>query len=512
MDSVGVGIECFDVSNSVKNLTDSEGRSPRSGARRFDLGRPETKIRKAIIYTRVSNDTSGRARSVSEQEEECRLLCEDNGWEIEEVIQDNDVGASRWSKGYRPGFERLHRILRPGHVLVMWESSRGTRKLSEFVEFRDLCAERQVLWCFKGRIYDPSHSGDRAITAYDAIRDEEEAERTRDRVLRAMRVRAKEGKPHGRLPYGYRRLINPRNGRTEGWEIDRDEAAIVREIVNRLLGGQSTYAICRDLNDRLVPSPRRSEKDPGRPWEPNKLRRMLMSPTYAALVYRHGEFIGEGEWDPILTEDEHRRVVAILTDPRRASVPERGPEPKHLLTGIATCGVCGSPVSWFGPRRQKTPGYKCKGRSCVTRNALKVDELVVDTMLGLLRDERVLKLLNETSPEEGPSEHLINAQTLQQRLESFYAEAADGKLSAAALSSIEARMLPQIEEARRLAASAAGNPRLLQLTGDDAREVWESLTLVEQREIVRSALVVRILPSRRGYVFDESSVDISWRE
>ncbi|NKR80190.1 recombinase family protein [Rhodococcus hoagii] len=63
---------------------------------------------RAIIYARVSADQSGRGRSVSEQEAECRAICQREGWDVAEVLSDNDVGASRFSRVKdRPAYERL---------------------------------------------------------------------------------------------------------------------------------------------------------------------------------------------------------------------------------------------------------------------------------------------------------------------------------------------------------------------------------------------------------------------
>src|SRR6516164_1177897 len=97
---------------------------------------------RAIIYTRVSADQTGQGRSVASQEAECRAVCERNGWEVAEVLCDNDIGASRWSGKDRPEYKKLATILRQGDVLVTWEASRAQRDLDEYVELRKLCAER----------------------------------------------------------------------------------------------------------------------------------------------------------------------------------------------------------------------------------------------------------------------------------------------------------------------------------------------------------------------------------
>ena len=100
-------------------------------------------VKRAIIYTRVSADR-GKARSVAEQEQECRAECERRGWPVAEVLTDNDRSATRYATKDRPQYARLRELLTPGDVLVFWEASRAQRDMARYVELRDLCADRGV--------------------------------------------------------------------------------------------------------------------------------------------------------------------------------------------------------------------------------------------------------------------------------------------------------------------------------------------------------------------------------
>lgn len=480
---------------------------------------------RAVIYARVSSDKSGRAKSVAEQVEECRDVCEANGWNIFEIVTDNSIGASRHSGGRRrPGYERLQQVLKAGDVLVQWESSRGTRNLAEYVDMRDLCAERNVLWCFKNRIYDPSHGDDRFMTGLDALRDEAEAERIRDRVLRASRARARTGAPHGKMPYGYTRRVVDDRGTTE-WVPDPVTAPIVREIIHGILGGQTIYAIARDLNERGIPGPGEGVNST---WLTRRIRTLVLTPTYAGKRVHKGEIVGDATWEPLITEDEHRRLVALLNDPRRLTNPRRGNAPHHLLSGIAVCGVCGDALVWRGPRStargEKLPKYVCKLGYHVGRRADKVDEKVNNWMVSLFSDPRMRE---ELAPAEGDDqdqhygEALARVQELRQRLEVFYADAADGKISTSGLSAIEARMIPQIEAAEAEVTAARGvavSGPLAQLVSDcasepDTKAWWESQTLEVRRAAIRAAVDVVVLPQPpMGRRWDDRFVQVSWRQ
>ncbi|HVL85053.1 MAG TPA: recombinase family protein, partial [Pseudonocardia sp.] len=60
--------------------------------------------KRAIIYTRVSSDPSGRRVSVASQEAENRAFCQRQGWTVVDVVTDNDRSASRFAVQQREGY------------------------------------------------------------------------------------------------------------------------------------------------------------------------------------------------------------------------------------------------------------------------------------------------------------------------------------------------------------------------------------------------------------------------
>lgn len=470
-----------------------------------------------MIYTRVSQDTSGFARSVTEQEKECRAVCQRNGWPVDRVVTDNDIGASRWSQKKRPGYQSLPGILRPGHVLVAWESSRATRIPRETEDLIDLCMERGAVLCYSGAVLDPEVPADRLMLRVTGAMGAHEADLTRNRVLRDVRARVAEGKPHGRMPYGYSRVVTDMTtGRTE-WKPDPVQAPIVREIVDRVLAGASLFVIARDLDARGVTPPSRGgDHPPAESWMPRRMRTMLLSPTYAGLRTHRGVVTGKGSWEPIITETEHQRLAAILTNPARKT-HHSGSTPVHLLSGIAVCGVCGKELRWFGPKSVKTPTYQCPDNH-VRRRADRLDELVTAAMLAYLSDPRARTALSEGDETTNVGAALAEARELRQRLDSFYDQAADGSLSPAALTRIEAKLLPRIEQAEAAARQAVLDPAIAHvvaasMASGDASVVWEALPLEDQRAAIRSALTVRVdVQPPMGRRFDRRYVKIRWRE
>ncbi|UQE73879.1 recombinase family protein [Gordonia sp. PP30] len=471
---------------------------------------------RAIIYCRVSSDTSGRGKSVSEQEKECRDVAAREDWDVAEVLVDNDVGASRYSRGERPAYDRLRGILAAGDVLVTWEASRAQRDLRAYLDLRELCAERGILWCYSGKIHDLSRGDDRFATGLDALLAEKEVEQTRDRVLRAVRATREAGRPHGKLAYGYRIIRDEHTGRSITRVPDPDTAPIVREVVRRLLAGETIYSVCRDLNAREVPPPRPRRDGTVGAWIPTTLREIARNPTYAGLVTHRKKIVGEGVWEPIITRDEHERLAAVLSDPSRTTRPPRGSQPRWLLTGIAECGHCGAPMTKISNRGATS--YMCKGnqptggrRFCVCRVMHKVDPFVTESVLRRLEGQDLVT--DRASSDADYAAAVEEVRALRQRLDGFVTAAAAGEVSPVSLARIEATLMPKIEAAEQRARARVSSPIVAAMMGPDARARWDDLSLMRRRDLIRAMVEIKIFrigTGRRIYPAGEG-IELTWK-
>lgn len=486
---------------------------------------------RALIYTRVSRDPKQRLRSVREQEQECRAWCEREGWTVVRVVTDSDRSASRYAKRGRDGYDAALAEIRARTVdmLVAWEASRAQRDLAAFVALRAQCEKHNVLYAYSGRVYDLSRSDDRFSTALDALVAEREVDATRDRLLRTVRMQAEQGRPHGRIPYGYRREYDPETRMLVGQFVDEEQAAVVTEAAERVLGGDSLRAICRDFNRRGIPTPRKpravtpSEQVVSE-WETGTLRQILKGPAIAGLRQYQGKVIGTASWPAILTESTWRQLKATLTDPSRLTTTHRGTAPRHLLTSIAECAVCGKRLKHsFSTRRLRGGGYGCRQEGCMKVTASKpgVDAVVVETLLAYLerKDVRAAILAAYTAAQtDDPAPELANLRELRTRLDAAVEQCANGDLSAAMLGRLEARLVPQIDHLERILADrTAPNPDVAALLNSgDLRDAWSRLErtgtdgLVARRQIIRGLVRVRVHPSKSkgGRTFDPSRVEI----
>ncbi|NEN51041.1 recombinase family protein [Modestobacter muralis] len=459
---------------------------------------------RAALYTRVSSDPNDRGRSVAEQEAECRAVCERNGWTVVEVFSDNDRSASRYATKDRPQYRRLIEFVeaRSCDVLVTWEASRAQRDLLAYGRLRDLCEAKGVLLSYSGRTYDMRDAEDRFGTGLDALLAERESDQTRKRVLRAVRANAAAGSPHGRMLYGYRREYGP-DRRLLRQVPDEDSAPIVREAARRVLSGETPYAVAQDLNRRGVPTPTGG----ARGWDLTQVKRLCVNPGYAGKRVHQGKVVGDAAWPALLDEGTHHALVARLTDPKRRS--QRDSAIRHLLSGVAVCGVCGGRV-----RVQKNRGsdaYLCVDGFHVSRREDLVDNLVEAVTVARLQRPDVLELL-AAGDDEDVAGALDEVREKRARLEGFYDAAAAGNLTAAALSRIEANLLPEIAAAERRAHGAVLSPIVADVAGHDAAERWAGLTMPQKREVITTLMEVRIMPAGRGNrAFRPEDIEITWR-
>jgi site-specific DNA recombinase len=457
---------------------------------------------RALIYTRVSKDPKARGRSTREQETECREVCDDEGWDVIDVVTDNHRSASRYAKRDREGWGNVKELLSTGRVdvLVTWEASRTGRDLDAYVELRNLCEANGVLWSYSGETYDLAKRSDRKRTAMDAIDAEDEAERSRERILRSTRAQAVSGKPHGRRLYGYDRQYDSTTGELVNNVADPAEAAIVVEVARRFAGGESAYSICVDLNRRGIPTGTGSE------WRGDQIKRMLTNPAYVGDRVHQGEIVGPASWAAILEQDVFDICQVRYADPARTTNRDKR-DLRHLLTGIARCGKCGARM-YRGHDRKHRDIYSCKAGLHLARDMKQVDAYVISHVLDLLsRDVHDLVIADEPDGED----HRVVIVELRRRLDDAYATFSAGGLTAAGLGRVEADLLARIAAAEREARRAVPVPAIVfDIAGPDVEARWDALLIEERRTVVKAVVDITILPVQTTgrHVFDPDGVRV----
>ncbi len=348
-------------------------------------------------------------------------------------------------------------------MVLAYSNSRLTRRPRELEDLIDLHAETGVL--IKTVVSgddDLSTADGRMVARIKANVDAAEAERTAERVARAHKQLALDGRHNGPRPFGW----DFNDDRT--LRINPAEAAVVRECVQRVLAGDGIWKITRDLNDRGI------RTSTGQTWATQVLRRMLLRWRNCGVRTHRGKDVGVGQWEPIIDRATHERVVALLTDPARKS-NNRGTEAKYLLTSVAYCGECGGHVVGTnefsyklksGRTRLYPHSYKCPRAGCmkVQRRMADVDEHVTRVVLGVLERDGVRLLGGDPVAAESARERIA---ALEAKLALAADQFADDVITGEQLQRITARLRPDLdaERTRLRQAQPDQRPRRLRRAG-----------------------------------------------
>jgi hypothetical protein len=234
-------------------------------------------------------------------------------------------------------------------------------------------------------------------------------------------------------------------------------------------------------------------------------------------------------------------VRALLADPSRNT--RRGRKQRHLLSGIALCGgpMASDPEKCCGGAIMANAGdyYRCgSGRNGtprpeavqhVYRKRSELDEYVRELAIARLarEDARDLLVPSEKSSEDNPQELQKQIRKLRAREKELAEAFAEGEITRAQQAAASKKLRTQREDLESRAAVAAHSTRAslvpemsaaeVAATADEAREVaeqvWDSLSIERQRDVVRHLMTVTVLPSnRRGRnPFKTSDVKVEWR-
>lgn len=465
-------------------------------------------------YQRVSKVVRGHDRSPEEQHQDNARGADRHGWTLGAAYRDK-VSASRYGRKVREDWQRLVGDLEHDRfgasILILWESSRGSRQMSEWVQLLELCERRavRIYVTADGKLYDPADARDRRSLLEDAIDAEYESAKTSKRTLRSAASTAVDGKPGpGLPPFGYRRVYDPTTGRRVGQEIEPAEAKVVKELYDRLKAGHTLRAITADLDAREIRT-----RD-GRPFISSTLRSMALNRAYLGervhdpgrATVRQGRLspravVTVGSWPAIVDSSVWMAVHKLLTDEER--ITRRPGRAEHWLAGIAVCDVCGGPMRARVRKDMTTPEmfYVCHRATHVTIPYDELDAYAEAVLLAYMERPDVAEVLTAT-PDDPAALALAEAAlaTVERDIEDLADRASAGGPVARKLLDLN---LPKLEKrlagakARCAELTAPSRLRGLIEPGKDVRRRWKVAPMPARREISRLVFVPDLLGELR---------------
>ena len=374
---------------------------------------------RTVIYARFSSDNQN-PRSTADQISLCRQRAEQEGWSVVAVFEDAAIsGAAGIDEHQRPGLNAMLSLVEAGGIdQVLAES---TDRISRHVADAHMIRERiefagaRLFTLFDGTVTP-------MIGLVKGFMDAQFRTDLAKRVRRGQIGTVKQGRDTGGIAYGYRQAnrIDEKGQVIRGLrEIDPDRAEIVRRIFTEYAAGRSPLAIASGLNADRIPAPRgkvwhasaiAGEKSHGRGMLRNetyigvltygKSRQVVNPKTRRRLMRPNGpdEVVRQAVPQLRIIDDELWNTVQERLAATTYTRPERQRRPKHILSGLGVCGVCGAP--WV-----KTAGeyWGCSvfryGQDCTNNRHVKTSRyeawVLADLKAGLLAPEAVSAYVRE---------------------------------------------------------------------------------------------------------------------
>lgn len=479
---------------------------------------------RAALYLRQSLDRDNRKEGIERQRARCRQLAEARGWEIVDEYIDNDVSASK-PRGVGTAWHRLIDHAKSGRVevVVAVDQDRILRGIRDLVTLIDSGVRIATV---DGELDLTTADGEfRATLAAGLARFE--VQRKSERQRRANAHGRSLGIPAGgRRAFGYT-TVKPgaksttstrtaADGRTwpdYGHEPHEPEATAVRRGYSMLLAGATLRSIVREWNAAGLTT------TVGQEWAAYSVRAVLANPRNAGLVapprssdtatVAHNLRLSEleaGTWEPLVTPETWAAARDLLADPVRRANP--GAMPRTLLSGIATCGVCGAAMKAGAVRG--TPTYRCGTTPHLGRKRDDADHYVTHVVLDRLARPDAAELMRRSdAPDVAGLRASLAAATAGES--NVLALVARG---ATTLAKAEAMLRDLRVEIGKLEAKLSDAGRVdvfgdlvaeAGAAGDDygarwaaVAAVWHGLDIDRQRAIVRALLSIEMRSPGKG--------------
>ncbi|MDF3141781.1 MULTISPECIES: recombinase family protein [unclassified Streptomyces] len=446
---------------------------------------------RAREYRRLSKDQGGS--SIEEQAQDNAQAASVNGWELGESYEDADRSASRYKTRERDDFTRLVSDLRTGRfaaqVLILWESSRGSRDVGEWDALIKSCEKRRVLIHVTShhRTYDPRNHRDRRTLLEDAVDSAYESDKTSVRIRHTTANQAAKGRPHGLAPYGLKPVYDPETRALQTWAEDTERSFVPKELFRLLEAGHTLTGVARTFTERGWVN-----LNTGRPFTRHHLRNMAIRAAYAGIRVHTDPETGQtsstpGTWEAIVPPERFWAVQRILCDPSRRTA--RNGAAKYELSMTLKCNVCSGPLTVT--RAHLTSGresYICR-KSHVFVCKADVDALVIPRILGYLARPEIHAELAAPDGDERVAKVRADLAETRAALTEMEAQvpesAAHARVLARGVSALEAKISSLEDEERRLTISPVMADAL---AADNVVDWWLDAPVSARREVARIVL------------------------
>jgi site-specific DNA recombinase len=372
---------------------------------------------RAAIYARVSTGKQAQQDlSIPDQIAQCEAWCASKEWKV--VKSFIDAGVSAMTDN-RPQFQAMltEAKSKAFDVILVHSQSRFARNTLDLLHHISKLEKAGVEFI---SITQDIGSGDQAKVMRTIVgaMDEYQSEETAKHVRRSMIENAKQGFWNGSMPpFGYEAYEAEKRGNRakKKLRINTSEAEIVRLIFQLYNQGDgrtgplglkriASYLSEKEICNRAL-----------KPFRIQMLQKILRNTAYIGKHYfnrrdsRKGTPRPENEWiafptDRIITDHTFFAAQEKLDRQHPMKTAPRSVSSNVLLTGLAHCAECGSPLRIQTGKNNQYRYYKCSKKADSGKHICKgcsypekkLNEAILTAILEkTLKAERVEKILSK---------------------------------------------------------------------------------------------------------------------
>lgn len=368
-----------------------------------------TQTAQGVIYARYSSH-SQRDVSIEQQIKACKLFAERNGISIVKVYDDR---ALTGTNDKRPGFQQMIRDAKKSEwdYVIVYTLDRFARDRYDSAVYKRQLKEAgvKVLSAMENISDDPT--GVLMESLLEGLAEYYSKELSQ-KVLRGHEDNARKCLVNGALPLGY---VKGPDGR---YQIQEQEAEIVRDIFHRVKDEERLSDIIRDLNRRGITTKK------GKAWNRSSFNQILSNERYTG-VYIYRDIRTPGGIPQIISQELFDIVQTKIHTKPNARRDTSGNTPQrrrreggtYLLTGKLFCGHCKEPmIGISGTSHTDIPHYyyTCKGRradhsSCSKKNVRRdhIERFIATALRDTMLTDKAICTLADAAVEY-QSRHNVN--------------------------------------------------------------------------------------------------------
>ena len=349
--------------------------------KRAEPGKPANQKLRVAAYCRVSTDSEEQINSYKNQlAYYTEKISSKSEWKFAGIYADEGITGT--SMKHREDFKRMLRACREGRIdLILCKSvSRFGRNSVDVLRTIRALRERGIGVMFEKEAMDTRTMNSELILAFHSAFSQSESESISGNVRWGLRKAYENGTIQiGPNLYGFRR---EKDGPVL---IDEEKAAVIRQIAQWFLDGDSLHTIADKLAQRQIPSPKGKET-----WSTATLRSLLtnekykgdalLQKTYRPSLFSDRAVQNDGDLPKYYVEGVLPRILepemfdhiqeelakrgAKRPTSEKAKTPFGRYSGKYALSTLVVCGKCGAlyrRVTWYR-KGEKQIMWRCGTR------------------------------------------------------------------------------------------------------------------------------------------------------